>query len=108
MTHGVQIRRSIGDGSQGGSEGLDTCDYLVYPVGAVLTDKPRTQTGIPKHLCDIGAASELAARLFDCALDRHYDGLRGATQTWTGNRCRLIEAGGQLHRALAQPRLPYR
>ena len=39
MTHGIQIRRSIGDGSQGGSEGLITCDYLVYPVGAALADK---------------------------------------------------------------------
>ena len=76
MTHGVQIRRSIGDGSQGGSEGLDTCDYLVYPVGAALTDKPRTQTGIPKHLCDIGAASELADRLFNHVLNQQCSGLR--------------------------------
>ena len=76
MTHGVQIRRSIGDGSQGGSEGLDTCEYLVYPVGAALTDKPRTQTGIPKHLCDIGAASELAARLFNHVLNQQCSGLR--------------------------------
>lgn len=76
MTHGVQIRRSIGDGSQGSSEGLDTCDYLVYPVGAVLTDKPCTQTGIPKHLCDIGAASELAARLFNHVLNQQHSGLR--------------------------------
>ena len=76
MTYGVQIRRSIGDGSQGGSEGLDTCDYLVYPVGAVLTDKLCTQTGIPKHLCDIGAASELAARLFNHVLNQQCNGLR--------------------------------
>ena len=45
MTHGVQIRRSIGDGSQGGSEGLITCDYLVYPVGAALADKLRALSG---------------------------------------------------------------
>ena len=76
MTHGVQIRYSIGDGSQGGSEGLDTYDYLVYPVGAALTDKPRTQTGIPKHLRDIGEASELAARLFNHVLNQRCNGLR--------------------------------
>lgn len=76
MTHGVQVRRSIGDGSQGGSEGLGTCEYLVYPVGATLTDKPRTQTGIPKHLCDIGEASELAARLFNHVLNQQCNGLR--------------------------------
>lgn len=147
MTHGIQIRRSIGDGSQGGSEGLITCDYLVYPVGAALADKlcalserhngrassrvkdlvdiiiyaltcdidgndlqrraqreiavrklepmgafslPEewgasqarqyaklcAQTGIPKQLHDIGEASKLAARLFDCVLNRYCDGLR--------------------------------
>ena len=108
MTHGVQIRYSTRGGSQEGSEGLDTCDYLVYPVGAALTDKPRTQTGIPKHLCDIGAASELAARLFDCALDRHCDGLRG------GPRRLGLEIGASLLRLPnddAGPdfaRLPYR
>ena len=76
MTHGVQIRYSTGGGSQGGSEGLGTCDYLVYPVGAALTDKPCTQTGIPKLLCDIGAASELAARLFNHVLNQRCNGLR--------------------------------
>lgn len=76
MTHGVQIRYSIGDGSPGGSEGLNACDYPTYPVGAALTDEPRTQTGIPKHLCDIGAASELAARLFNHVLNQRCNGMR--------------------------------
>ena len=44
--------------------------------GAVLTDKLCTQTGIPKHLCDIGAASELAARLFNHVLNQQCSGLR--------------------------------
>ena len=34
------------------------------------------QTGIPKHLHDIEKASKLAARLFDCVLNRYCDGLR--------------------------------
>ena len=34
------------------------------------------QTGIPKQLHNIGEASKLAARLFDCVLTRHCDGLR--------------------------------
>ena len=38
--------------------------------------KPRTQTGIPKLLCDIGAASELAARLFNHVLNQRCNGMR--------------------------------
>ena len=34
------------------------------------------QTGIPKQLHDIREASRLAARLFDCVLNRHCDELR--------------------------------
>ena len=34
------------------------------------------QTGIPKHLHDIEEASKLAARLFDCVLNRYCDGLQ--------------------------------
>ena len=103
MTHGVQIRYSTRGGSQEGSEGLDTCDYLVYPVGAALTDKPRTQTGIPKHLCDIGAASELAARLFNHVLNQQCNGLRFGLETGAGSL--------RLPNDAAEPdfaRLPYR
>ena len=39
-------------------------------------DRLCAQTGIPKQLHNIEEVSKLAARLFDCALDRHCDGLR--------------------------------
>ena len=49
-------------------DGLETCDYLVYPVEATLADKPYQRTGLPEALRSMEAASELAGRLLDPAI----------------------------------------